>query len=425
MRFHQAAQLFSDLPNQQSVLLLGPPGIGKTALARAVASHMAEKASGGIVEGHDYEAAVAAEAAHVAELMKVWEAENAHKKDKSPAPKPRQFAIVEVRDLCSHLPEDLLGLPFRDSTGITQYAPPAWLARLSKPGMVGVLVLDDLAAASPAVQTAAFKLVLERRTGDCALGPGVKIIATANRRDDKSGATMLPAALRNRCLISTLEPDLEEWCKWAAEANIPGEVPAFLRYKSAYLSRLPKDALELGSFATPRTWEMVGRALKTAKDHENILQVAQGLVGEGTGVEFAAFCKLRTELPNPKEILFDPQGKMPDPPTSKNADRLIAVVTAVSEVAAPLSNEKGGSGIAAQLLTCLNWVCKGGKEYAGYGIITYANNGGNVAQIIKATRDGRQDPRYKDLLGHLKGSLLAQIAGGKVAETDKSLTERS
>lgn len=389
MKFQQAANLITDLPNEQSVLLLGPPGIGKTSLARAVAGKMAEKFGGMVVEGHGFNAIIAEDPSMESKV-----------------------SIAEVRDLCSHLPEDLLGLPYRDA-GFTQYAPPSWLVRLSKPGVHGVLVLDDLAAASPAVQTAAFKLVLERRSGDCELSKNVKIIATANRRDDKSGATTLPAALRNRCLIMSLDVDLEEWCKWAASAGLPGEVPAFLRYRSAYLSRLPKDADEMGAFATPRTWEMVGRALKAAKDHDNILQVAQGLVGEGVGVEFAAFCKLRTELPNPKEILFDPQGKMPNPPTSKNADRLIAVVTAVSEVAAPLSNEKNGKDIPAQLLTALNWLCKGGKEYAGYGIITYANCGGNVPGIIKATRDGRQDPRYKDLLSHLKGSLLAQI-GDKV-----------
>ena len=63
--------------------------------------------------------------------------------------------------------------------------------------------LDDLAAASPAVQVAAFKLVLERRSGDCVLSPDVKIVATANRRDDKSGATTLPAALRTISSLAT------------------------------------------------------------------------------------------------------------------------------------------------------------------------------------------------------------------------------
>ena len=87
MKFAKAVALFTAMPNQQSILLSGPPGIGKTALAEAVGVAMGPDA-----QGHE--------------------------------------PIVEVRDLCSHLPEDLLGLPWREGD-MTIYAPPAWLRRLS------------------------------------------------------------------------------------------------------------------------------------------------------------------------------------------------------------------------------------------------------------------------------------------------------
>ena len=217
MKFAKAVTLFTAMPNKQSILLSGPPGIGKTALAEAVGEQMPADANGN-------------------------------------AP------VVEVRDLCSHLPEDLLGLPWREGDS-TIYAPPAWLRRLSGErqadgsvtGVNGVLVLDDLGAASPAVQTAAFKLVLERRSGDCWLSDGVKIVATTNRKEDKSGATTLPAALRNRCCIQELDVDADEWCLWAAQNGVPGDVPAFIRFKPGHLSHLPKDADKAGAFATPRT----------------------------------------------------------------------------------------------------------------------------------------------------------------------------
>jgi hypothetical protein len=340
------------------MLMSGPPGIGKTALAEEVGASMGED------------------------------------------------AIVEVRDLCSHLPEDLLGLPWREGDA-TFYAPPTWLHRLSKPGVKGVLVLDDLGAASPAVQTAAFKLVLERRSGDCKLSDGVKIIATTNRKEDKSGSTVLPAALRNRCCIVELDVDADEWCHWATQNDVPGDVVAFIRFKPSLLSHLPKDADKVGAFATPRTWTMTGHALEAAKATEAVYEVSSGLIGEGNAVEFAAFVRLRAEIPDPKAVLLNPQKELPNPPRASEPDRLVAIVTALAEHAAPMSNERNALGkrIPELFLRAVAHVTTSGREYASAAILTYAANSGNVNAIIKAATAGKNDPVLAPFLDHLRRAL--------------------
>ena len=358
MKFAKLVKLITAMPNKQSMLMSGPPGIGKTALAEQVGANL----------GAD--------------------------------------AIIEVRDLCSHLPEDLLGLPFRDGEQ-TIYAPPSWLHRLSKPGVKGVLVRDDLGAASPAVQTAAFKLVLQRQSGDCILSDNVKIIATTNRKEDKSGATTLPAALRNRCCITELDVDPDEWCLWATQNGVPGDVTAFIRFKPGALSHLPKDADKVGAFATPRTWTMTGYALEAAKATEAVYDVAAGLLGEGNAVEFTAFVRLRAEIPDPKAVLLNPKKELPNPPRASEPDRLVAIVTALAEHAAPMSQERTALGkrIPELFLRAVAHVTTSGREYASAAILTYAANNGNVNALIKAATAGKNDPELAPFLDHLRAAL--------------------
>src|SRR5260370_24356120 len=78
--------------------------------------------------------------------------------------RPCETVIASIRE-----PSDFAGLPV--VTGDTvRFAPPSWAARLAAAG-TGLLFLDELTTAPPAVQAALLRVVLERTVGDLAL-PG-------------------------------------------------------------------------------------------------------------------------------------------------------------------------------------------------------------------------------------------------------------
>jgi hypothetical protein len=117
-------------------------------------------------------------------------------------------------------------------------------------------VLEDIPAASKAVQVACFQLVQERSMGSVQLSPNVRVILTGNRASDKAGARDLPSPLRNRVCILSLEPDLEEWMYWAASKKLPAVLGGFLTYRRQFFTQTPDQAdKENGQFATPRCYD--------------------------------------------------------------------------------------------------------------------------------------------------------------------------
>lgn len=91
-----------------------------------------------------------------------------------------------------HEPSDFSGLPVVGDDPAEQgvpMAPPDWAVRLVRAGH-GLLFLDELSTAPPAVQAALLRLVLERRVGALQLPPGVRIVAAANpvRRRPTAGS---------------------------------------------------------------------------------------------------------------------------------------------------------------------------------------------------------------------------------------------
>ncbi|MBO0821353.1 MAG: AAA family ATPase, partial [Nocardiopsaceae bacterium] len=109
---------------------------------------------------------------------------------------PCETVIASIRE-----PSDFAGLPVV-SGQVVSFAPPRWAQRLAEAG-TGILFLDELSTAPPAVQAALLRVVLERTVGDLTLPPDVAVVAAANPPEQAADGWDLSAPLANRlCHLS-------------------------------------------------------------------------------------------------------------------------------------------------------------------------------------------------------------------------------
>ena len=189
-----------------SVLLLGPPGVGKSALALDLAKSMKRK-------------------------------------------------LIDIR-LAQKDPAELGGVYFPDRDARTlELFPPGWVRQACDEACL--VFLDEFnAAVTKLHQAAAYQIVLERRIGEFAFHPGTVVLAAGNREEDNAIVTPLSSALCNRFAHFEMRPDVNSWLDWAAANGINDDIMAFVR--TFGLEVLYSNSGER-TFATPRSWAMASR----------------------------------------------------------------------------------------------------------------------------------------------------------------------
>jgi hypothetical protein len=202
-------------------------------------------------------------------------------------------------------PTDAKGLPWVVD-GHATFLPFGELDRALHATRPTVWFLDDLGQASPAVQASFMQLLLARRVNGHILSDHVTFVAATNRRTDRAGVTGILEPVKSRFgSIVELAPDLDEWCTWAINANVPVELIAYLRFAPQHLCNFQATA-DLTNSPVPRTWAHVGKILAMHMPHGVQHAAIAGAVGEGAAVEFSAFLRMYQELPNVDQILVDP-----------------------------------------------------------------------------------------------------------------------
>lgn len=230
-----------------------------------------------------------------------------------------------------HEPSDFSGLPVVGDDPAVQgvpMAPPDWAVRLVRAGR-GLLFLDELSTAPPAVQAALLRVVLERRIGALRLPPGVRIVAAANPRSSAADGWELSPPLANRFVhlqwthdpevvvrglggtwpratLPLLDPQLLTGAVDFARRAVCGLLTA----RPTLVHRLPEGEVRRGgAWPSPRSWEMALRLIAFAtaagSDREVLSQLVRGTVGDGPGLELLAGLD-RMDLPDPEVLLADP-----------------------------------------------------------------------------------------------------------------------
>ena len=211
-------------------------------------------------------------------------------------------------------PTDAKGFPFPAQDGNSaKFLPYGKLKKILDSGEPTVWLLDDLGQASESVQKSYMQPLRGRLMGDHYVPDHVVFCAATNDVKQMSGVMGLLEPIKSRFhSIIFMEADLNDWCKWAEENDMPAVLIAFLRTNPKLLSNF-KPTRDFTNCPSPREWEAVGKRWneKVYRQH-----LDEGSVGKGAAIEAYAFLELAQKAPSIDAMLMDPKNsEVPEEPS--------------------------------------------------------------------------------------------------------------
>lgn len=195
--------------------------------------------------------------------------------------------LVDLR-LSQLAPTDLRGLPVAEN-GVSRWFPPEFLPTDGR----GILFLDEINMAPPAMQGIAQQLILDRQMGSYRVPDDWFIWAAGNRKSDRAAVFEMPAALANRFIHLELEPDFDSFKVWGMRAGLSEQLLAFLAFRPTLLHQIDPQR---PAWPSPRSWAMADRLRRASLSVEPA-------IGPGAAGEFDAFCSVYEQLPELAPIL--------------------------------------------------------------------------------------------------------------------------
>lgn len=262
----------------------------------------------------------------------------------------KKVVITDVRLLLFN-PVDLRGIPVPDvNREFAIWLKPEIFQMDDSNDIINILMLDEISAAPPSVQAAAYQITLDRKVGEHTLPDNCYIICAGNRIQDKSVAYKMPKALANRLTHFDIYADLEDWKSWALQNGIDSRIIGFLNFKPSFLYQFDSSSDD-NSFPTPRTWEMANNYIKVFGSLEGAYNCIAGCLGLGVAGEFRRYCQVFTKIPNVDDIFNGKEVEMPTSP-----DILYALSAAIS---GRIQNAD-----KKQLKNVINFTLKMNKEFS-------------------------------------------------------------
>lgn len=171
-----------------------------------------------------------------------------------------------------------------------------------------MIFLDELPSAAPAIQAAAYKLLLDRMVGNHKLHDKVALMAAGNLVTSNAIAYEMGTATKSRLVHLILETNPKDWIDWAESNNVDQRILSFLRFRPELVMKFDPNTDDF-TFACPRTWTKLSNIIKPIPTSELFgyrKKIINGTVSSGAGNEFVSFLKIYGELPTIDEIIGNP-----------------------------------------------------------------------------------------------------------------------
>jgi hypothetical protein len=283
------------LPPDQAVLMRGPTGVGKSAMARAVADKLG-------------------------------------------------LPMIDVRTAV--MDEGTMGgipnLEAIKDTGVAHNAMYGWFVRGCKEPVV--IFLDEINRAMLPVLQGAFQLVLDREMGNgpdgmpYKLHPETRILAAGNFGAEYESEDLDPA-MQRRFMVVDLKPTVEDWLDWS-KGRIDDVIREFIRQHPVHL-RVDPSTVEPGTICpNPAVWDRVSKCLTHAgmAPHKwagsdaprGAYSIALGLVGPEAAIALVDFAK-NFETNIKVEDILDSWEDVKEKVAEMPADRRFALTDSVKE----------------------------------------------------------------------------------------------
>lgn len=253
-------------------------------------------------------------------------------------------------------PGELAGLPFMGQVKVTRTLDgvpheviedrmirlrPTYLPDINDEAQkIGLYNLDELPQTMLAGQNIMSQLVNEWRIGDHEISQGITICCTGNKPENKAGTTPMPAHLKDRLMFIRVRADQKEFNEYAAKKGINPIIRTYIRQNPQNLSKFTPGS---DANPTPRSWEKMSHILSLNLPQDIRYAAACGTIGEGYATEFEAFLRVGDKLPDPDEVIKNPEeaplfgpkdadvlrlllASLADKATAKNFGRIITYI---------------------------------------------------------------------------------------------------
>ena len=208
---------------QRPIMVMGAPGLGKTAIMSQIAAELGIGYVGYTITHHTRQSAIGL-----------------------PMIETRTYGGAEV--------------PITRYT-MSEIVASVYEAMVSQEVREGLLFIDEVNCVSETLSAAMLDLLQNKKFGPHRIPDGWVLVTAGNPPEFNSSAREFDIATLDRIRVIDVEPDTDVWLRYAVSAGIHSAVTYYLRVK-------PQNLLSIGStpegpvFVTPRGWEDLSTVLK-------------------------------------------------------------------------------------------------------------------------------------------------------------------